>query len=131
MLSDMFFPRHNHESVLLDTGEVLIIGGSNCLTGGCHSTLEFYDPATGSWQDSYIIVMGRKWIASTVLADGSVLITGGRSCGEPTSRTELYLQPSTDRGSGEDAFGPSEVAVILLMASIPFMALIGVAHRRK
>ncbi|MGA1820272.1 MAG: Kelch repeat-containing protein [Thermoplasmatota archaeon] len=95
-VSSMAFPRHNHATV--PAGRyIAVVGGSNCLTGGCHSGIELYDVDEDEWSDSFHVVLGRKWAEATVMKNGSVLINGGKSCDESAARTELFIPPG-----GED-----------------------------
>ena len=86
-------PRHNHETASLSTGEVVIFGGSNCLTGGAHSGIEYYDPETNEWQHSNLVMLGLKWMVASPLHDGSVLISGGKTCGIATAESFIYHPP--------------------------------------
>jgi hypothetical protein len=99
---NMSLPRHNHETATLPTGDVLVLSGSNCLTGGAHSGIEYYNPTTGSWNDTNLVMLGLKWSNSLVLEDGSVFLCGGLACIIPTKRSFLYIPPDGDPGGGED-----------------------------
>ncbi|MBN1390003.1 MAG: hypothetical protein JXA22_05115 [Candidatus Thermoplasmatota archaeon] len=92
LISEMAFPRHNHFTFCLGN-EVIVVGGSNCATGGCHSGIEVYDLEKDEWRDAYHVVLGRKWSSALELFNGSILIIGGSACDVPAGRTELFSPP--------------------------------------
>lgn len=71
------YPYQNTTTVLRD-GRVLVAGGSNSYPGPSRSfgTAAFYDPVTDTWTDAANIGE-RSQHAATLLANGTVLITGG------------------------------------------------------
>jgi WD40 repeat protein len=84
-------PRVLHQAVTLSTGRVLVIGGSS--TGGFStplSTVESYDPATGTWSLVAPMTRPRGQPAVVLLADGRVLVAGGAD-----ATAEIYA-PSTN-----------------------------------
>jgi hypothetical protein len=94
--------RSSHQAVRLPTGEVLVVGGSSGL--GCIRTRpglpERYDPATGMWLAAAPLGTPDRFDASaTLLADGRVLVAGGRRSESPPhtdhASAELY-NPATD-----------------------------------
>ncbi|MGA1794151.1 MAG: Kelch repeat-containing protein [Thermoplasmatota archaeon] len=114
LVSSMAFPRHNHATV--PAGDhIAVIGGSNCLTGGCHSGIEVYDVEKDEWSDSFHVVLGRKWAEATVMRNGSVLINGGKSCDESAERTELFVlqKEGDDNGISIDIKGAMVSGLIL------------------
>lgn len=83
---DMNISRREHTATALKNGKVLIIGGQH--GGQITSLVETFDPDTnrwdtygleGGWSDASIMSIPRKNHTSTLLPDGSVLITGGIS----------------------------------------------------
>lgn len=71
---------YTSDSSLLQNGKVLVVGG----TGGAFDTIvdglntaELYDPSTGTFTATENMTDGRRSNASTVLTNGTVLITGG------------------------------------------------------
>ncbi|MGP3690084.1 DUF6603 domain-containing protein [Streptomyces sp. IBSNAI002] len=80
--------RAGHRAVLLPgSGRVLAVGGA-LATGAGEVALaycELYDPATGDWAPAGALATGRKGHEATVLADGSVLVTGGDATGLPAA----------------------------------------------
>lgn len=75
---DMPAPRTAHRTVLLGTGEALVIGGGDGpgLLHGYHSTIR-YDPLTHRWSPGGGLATGRMYFGAVVLADGRVLAAGG------------------------------------------------------
>ncbi|MGW6572412.1 DUF6603 domain-containing protein [Streptomyces sp. NPDC054945] len=84
--------RSGHRAVLLPrTGKVLAVGGALATGSSSDASLgeaalaycELYDPATGDWAPAAPLATPRKGHEATVLADGSVLVTGGDATGLP------------------------------------------------
>lgn len=99
---DMTIALSDHAAVLLQSGKVLVVGGSvdapRCL--GCAATrsAELYDPATGKFTaTTHELVSARSSPTATLLPSGKVLITGGgvSPTGVPLATAELY-DPLTD-----------------------------------
>ncbi len=74
-------PRYNHTATLLTSGKVLVVGGQGNLssTGAYvdYASAELYDPATGTFSATGPLSTPRLTHAATLLADGTVLVTGG------------------------------------------------------
>jgi N-acetylneuraminic acid mutarotase len=81
----MNIARAGHTAVLLQSGQVLVIGGAG---GG--TSAELYDPATGTWRLAANTSIARIDSAATLLADGKVLATGGANGRYPINSAELY-----------------------------------------
>src|SRR5205085_1184056 len=73
-------------ATLLPNGKVLVLGGTQImppLGGGAApgpvslNSAEVYDPATGMFQPAGKLLMARDSHSATVLANGTVLVTGG------------------------------------------------------
>jgi len=99
-------PRSGHTATLLRDGTVLVVGGSTRTSyqgGGTTRAAERYDPGTGRWSAAGQLATGREGHTATLLADGRVLVVGGRpdilASGAPA---ELY-DPATN---GWVATGP-------------------------
>ncbi|MET8081223.1 DUF6603 domain-containing protein [Streptomyces sp. NPDC005303] len=72
-------PRSDHQAVLLADGRVLVVGGV-LKTGRTSAGLgycEIYDPATGTWAPTGSLATPRAGHQATLLADDTVLVTGG------------------------------------------------------
>lgn len=77
--------RHKHAAVLLPSGKVLVVGGSdNRDWHGEYASTEIYDPASGAFSASGSMDTARFKLpyAVVVLDDGKVLIAGGGSFAE-------------------------------------------------
>jgi len=85
--------RNSHTATLLNNGMVLIAGG---LTGGPVSSLgtsvELYNPATGTFTATGSLNTGRESHTATLLNNGMVLIAGGFSpySSQTLASAELY-----------------------------------------
>jgi hypothetical protein len=91
--NSLAFARSNHQATRLNSGDVLVTGGFlNCVDstnppGGCASSLisvELYHPTPGSpvngtWKNQEDMFNYRGDHTSTLLTNGSVLVTGGYS----------------------------------------------------
>lgn len=82
--------RHKHAAVLLASGKVLVVGGSdNRDWHGEYSSAEIYDPATGAFSATDAMSTSRFKLlyAVTLLANGTVLVAGGGSFAEVYDET--------------------------------------------
>ncbi|MCE3555575.1 hypothetical protein LWC33_29540 [Pseudonocardia sp. RS11V-5] len=80
--------RSGHEAVLLQDGRVLVVGGA-LLTGGPRRPMaycELFDPTTGTWAPTGELATARISHQATLLADGTVLVTGGDPAGDQHGR---------------------------------------------
>jgi len=98
--------RDSDTATLLPDGRVLIAGGRNAWGSGKVDVLasaELYDPATGKFTATGSMAQARWTHTATLLADGRVLIAGGRgTCTDKcalTDTAELY-DPATGTFSG-------------------------------
>jgi hypothetical protein len=75
----MSVPRFQHTATLLDSGKVLIAGGTDRSGGGgaAVASAELYDPATGTFAIAGSMLTDRAQHSATLLANGEVLIVGG------------------------------------------------------
>jgi Galactose oxidase, central domain/Kelch motif len=81
----MIAVRHKHAAILLRSGRVLIVGGSdNRDWHGEHASAEIYDPASGAFTSTGAMSTSRFKIpaAITQLSNGKVLVAGGGSFAE-------------------------------------------------
>lgn len=79
--------RFQHTAVLLNTGKVLVMGGS---AGAATNSSELYDPSAGTWSNAASMNAARYLHTATLLPDGKVLVTGGTTVKYPLSSAELY-----------------------------------------
>jgi hypothetical protein len=83
--------RHKHAAVLLPSGKVLVVGGSdNRDWHGEYSSAEVYDPATGTFSATGEMNAARFKLphAVALLANGTVLVAGGGSFAEVYDETK-------------------------------------------
>jgi len=66
---------------------VLIAGGYN---GTYLNTAELYDPASGVFMPTGTMTAARGWHTATLLADGTVLLTGGMNASGSLATAEVY-----------------------------------------
>jgi len=96
LAAPMSVPRANHTATVLDSGKVLVVGGSS--TNGDTNTAELYDPATNTWSSAGEVYMPRSAHTATLLYSGQVLVTGGNWQFLPSSHpqdAQLY-DPTTN-----------------------------------
>jgi hypothetical protein len=89
--------RTYHTATALANGMVLFVGGCtgpNC-TGGVVAAAELYDPATGTVTVTGSLQNARYFHATTLLNDGTALITGGQNCGGCVLATAEIYNPQT------------------------------------
>ena len=89
--ADMGESRVGHAAVVLPTGEILVIGGTDD-AGFTLNTAEIYDPTSGLWT-STLGTMGtaRAEGRAALLWTGEVLVCGGKSSsGLPVGAAELF-----------------------------------------
>jgi uncharacterized repeat protein (TIGR01451 family) len=86
-------------ATLLSNGQVLVAGGVVCASGQSCNVLytalaELYDPVSGAFSPTGSMTLARSEHTATLLANGSVLVTGGDNFG-PHATAELFgFQPS-------------------------------------
>jgi galactose oxidase-like protein/Kelch motif protein len=70
-------PRNYPTAVLLNTGQVLVVGGQNPNTGAALSSAELFNPSTGAWGLTGSLKTGRHYHTASLLSDGTVLVAAG------------------------------------------------------
>jgi uncharacterized protein YjdB/N-acetylneuraminic acid mutarotase len=93
-------PRTMHTATLLSNGKVLVAGGDSVGNGlGAQASAELYDAVANAWTSTGSLNIARNSHTSTMLPNGTVLITGGYICvnqpgggctGTDTMSTEIY-----------------------------------------
>jgi alpha-tubulin suppressor-like RCC1 family protein len=86
---------------LLTNGKVLVVGGSNFVSGILASA-ELYDPATGAWTGTGRLNVARWHHTATLLSDGTVLAAGGLSQRNSLTSAEIY-DPATGIWTATDS----------------------------
>lgn len=70
-----------HSASLLANGSVLIVGGEN--VGGALAGAQLFDPSTGEWWVAPSTNPPRTLMGTTLLDDGTVVLTGGHTNASP------------------------------------------------
>ncbi|MGH9837501.1 MAG: kelch repeat-containing protein [Blastocatellia bacterium] len=110
-----------HTATLLANGKVLVVGGNNVSNPCCRATgsAELYDPATGQWSATGSLSTPRLGHIAVRLANGKVLVAGGRSGYFPTTvvtTAEIY-DPDTGAWSAAGNFSVArQGATVTLLA---------------
>jgi len=92
----MLSPRTGHTLTALKDGRVLAVGGSSSLNGQPLAMVEIYDSKKGTWTSvPGSLHTARLNHTATLLADGLVLIAGGRGSAGALSTAEIF-DPTTE-----------------------------------
>jgi hypothetical protein len=95
--SSIFGTRDYGSAVMYEPGKILLVGG-----GSPTSTAEKIDLNTGGgWQSAGVMRVARRQLNATLIADGSVLVTGG------TNATGFNTKPTDDRVLGAERWTPA------------------------
>jgi streptogramin lyase len=89
--------RAQHIAALLSTGKVLVAGGDGVVNNTTTplASAELFDPITGSWSPTSSMSTSRLLFAAATLANGKILVAGGKTISAILNAAELY-----DPGSG-------------------------------
>ncbi|MGC4063409.1 MAG: hypothetical protein QM784_01895 [Polyangiaceae bacterium] len=82
--------RNAHSAVLLESGKVLISGGSNGTPDPVLATAEIFDPTTGKFTATGALNQARAEHEMVLLRNGRVLVYGGESKDSPFLYPEIY-----------------------------------------
>ena len=80
LVAPMLLPRHGHAAAVLQDGRVLVAGGGENIfepAATIWSSTELFDPGTDLWTEGPSLLTERTDIASVLLSDGRLLLTGG------------------------------------------------------
>jgi len=96
--SSAFGSRDYGSAVMYDAGKILIVGG-----GSPTSTAEVIDisSGTGTWRSVASMAVARRQMNATLLADGTVLVTGG------TNASGFNTAPTDDRVLAAELWNPT------------------------
>ncbi|WP_437317613.1 thrombospondin type 3 repeat-containing protein [Sorangium sp. So ce385] len=103
--ASMGSPRTGHSATLLAGGPVLVLGGEAFVPGfsgqpsGILATAEIYRPALNAWTAAAPMSTPSVEHAATLLADGRVLVTGGRTPTFSSAASCVIYDPATDAWS--------------------------------
>lgn len=92
--------RELHAAVLLPDGRVMVVGGrqfdfgaDSSVVDESLSSVEFFDPASGTWTAGPSLHRWRERLSAVVLDDGRVLVVGGR---EGVGDTAMDTDPTAE-----------------------------------
>lgn len=95
LATSMLAPRSGHTATLLPNGKVLIAGGMR-RNQDFYKSAELFDPASGRFQPTGDMSIGRVGQIAILLRSGKVLIAGGWIGHGPTDSAEFY-DPATGK----------------------------------
>ncbi len=85
--------RRNHTAIMSETNGIVVITGGLAASQPLVSS-ELFDPSSDSVQPAGSLTAARSELASVVLADGSILATGGRDGNGPSRSCGVLPSPS-------------------------------------
>jgi hypothetical protein len=85
--------RQNHTALLSETNGIVVITGGSAASQPLGSS-ELFDPSSDSVQPAGSLTAARSNLAGVVLADGSILATGGRTGNGPSRACGILPSPS-------------------------------------
>lgn len=91
----MTVPRESHAATLLNSGKVLITGGSDGAygytpTATLYATSETFDPSTDQFTAAGMMTTQRNWQTASLLASGKVLVAGGATLSQNGATADLF-----------------------------------------
>lgn len=92
----MTVPRESHTATLLNSGKVLIAGGSDGTIGNptpaatLYATSETFDPSTGTFTSAGMMTTQRDLQTANLLGSGKVLVAGGESNANTEVSADLF-----------------------------------------
>lgn len=98
---NMTVPRESHTATLLDSGKVLIAGGSAGTLGNSspaatlYATSETFDPSTGTFTAAGTMTTQRDFFTASLLGNGKVLAAGGLSNAADFLETADLFDPTS------------------------------------
>jgi len=111
---DMLTARQDHTAVRLADGRVLVFNGGDLfapLNDVPPTLAELYDPVTGTFTATAAPLVERDLASATLLADGRVIVAGGRGC-----------NPCADLGGGVFTLRDTDVVELYDPATGQFVA---------
>ena len=89
--------RSLHTTTVLDSGNVLVVGGFDTAVGGVNvlNTTELYTPVSGVWIAAANLVNPRYGHTATLLPNGKVLVAGGASSSVTRLTSAELFDPAT------------------------------------
>ena len=85
--------RYNHTATLLNSGQVLVTGGTGA-NGNALASAELFDPATGTFSSTGALNSARMLHTATLLANGTVLVAGGIDANSKALDTAEIYDPT-------------------------------------
>jgi hypothetical protein len=106
--------RLHHQTVLLQDGRVLVMGGLDA-SSGAQAGAELYDPVANTWTPTGPLAAPRYMHAAVRLSGGKVLVFGGAGYTDSAITSELY-DPATGTwapGGGMNSWHNTPLGVLL------------------
>jgi hypothetical protein len=92
LVAPMAERRALHTATLLENGEVLVVGGArNGNLLDVVASAEIYRPSTNSWRPAPVMSTARTGHSALRLADGNVLVAGGRNASSIHPSTSIFV----------------------------------------
>jgi hypothetical protein len=112
-VSGVLVPRTSAAVVVLDDGDIMIIGGTT--PDGPTKSTEIFDMKVGAWRPGPVMATKRTGHTATLLNDGRILVAGGDTGSGTTSSAEiLTASTATSTVTPSMTFSRSGHSAILL-----------------